>query len=270
MADGSPDGIVTIAQGYPQNIVHRADDRGYDYDLRLYVDLPFAGALSLFPNIYDAETTWGGIAGSFVLSRKFFVQENHGQWTYCDLHCGSESADADFAWIASIEDGGLQKPLEFHPNYRTKWNYHLATKEGSTGASVYADATTPQLSDANALLMKWVKEPSEAPIIDNKPWKPLAGYTKTKPGVEAYIYPSPIVRESKRFYKFTRANGCAISYDVGTQYSTTAYPIYRGGAWLVTASNVTYDGVWYYANITYQWSSVWDTELYGAVLDQPA
>jgi hypothetical protein len=258
---------VEINQGYPQNIVQRPDDLGWEYDLQLYVAAPFETALASFPAIGDVELGWGLVDSAKVLTRRFSSHPAHNEWTICDLHCGTPSTQ----WVAVLEDGGLQKPLEFHPSYLMKWNYHLSMKKGTSSYASYGTATTPELSEANAALMKWVKEPSEAPIdpAPDGPWKVLTGFAKTKPGVDAYIYPSPVVRESFRWCTVADAWANALEYTVGTVYNSTAQITLTGYKWLVMSSGYTFDGAYAITQVTYQGASSWDSDLYGSPQDQP-
>lgn len=256
----------TIAQGYPQNIVQRPDDLGWDYDLTVYVPGDFETTLSSFPAIGDTELIWGKVDTAVVLTRRFRVhQDSDTLATYCDMHCGTAT---DY-WIPSVEDGALQKQLEFHPSYLMKWNYHLAMKTGTTTHSAFSTATTPALSEADAAVKKWVREPSEAPIDSNDgPWKIGSGFTKTKPGVDSYIYPSGVVREMKRFTSQGAAFAAKQDYVVGTVYESAA-SVSLTGTCIVMASNMIYDGAYWIVSVTYQFASSWDSDLYGAAQQQP-
>jgi hypothetical protein len=260
------DETVQISQGYPQNIVQRADDNGWEYDLQLYVALPFATAKAMFPAIGANEIVWGGIDAAKVLTRRFSSHPEHNSWTVCNLHCGTDSA----SWVATMEDGGLQKPLEFRTGYLMKWNYHLAMAKGTSSYANHGTATTPELSEANAEVMKWVKEPSEAPIDPTDgPWKVGTGFAKTKPGVDSFVYPSPVIRESFRFVKVSDAWYKALLYTVGTVYTRTANIYLADYTWLVMSSGYSFDGAYWVTQVTYQGASTWDADLYGAAKPQP-
>jgi len=257
---------VQIDTGYPQNIVHRPDDDGSEYDLRLYYEGDFAP--EAFPDIGDTETIWGELDDARVLTRRFSVHpQAKGMVTYCDLHCGTDSRE----WIATVEDGGVQRPLEFKTDYLMKWNYHLAMKKGTTAHADFGTATTPVLSEADAAIKKWVKEPCEAPIDPTDgPWKIYTGFQKTKPGVEAFLSPSPIVRESWRYAKKTVALAHIIDRTVGAVYNSTALPVdLWTGTFLLTSAGVHFDGGYWVLTYTYQQASSWDSDLYGSAIDQP-
>jgi hypothetical protein len=256
-------GTVQISQGYPQNIVERADDGGWEYDLELYVDAPFAEAKALFPAIGATESVWGLIDSAKVLTRRFSTHGDGSFWTKCLLHCGSEPE----TWMLTAEDGGLQKPLEFHENYRMRWNYHLAMANGTTTHSGYDAATTPKLSAADGKIKKWVKEPSEY-LVD---WAILDGFEKEKPGVESFIVPNMAITESRRYILLSKAVAAAeYTWPVGTVYSATNYPVALEDVyWLITASRITFDGAYHVLSLTYQGASYWDEDLYGEALPQP-
>ena len=254
-------GPVTISQGYPQNIVERADDGGWEYDLELYVDAPFAEAKALFPAIGATESTWGLIDSAKVLTRRFSTHSDGSFWTRCQLHCGTET---DY-WVPIMEDGGLQKPLEFHDDYRMKWNYHLAMANGTTTHSGYDAATTPKLSAADGKIKKWVKESSEY-LVD---WAILDGFQKKKPGVESFILPSPVVREFCRFVSRGTAFAEVKTRKVGDVYNATNSIGLTGEYWMVMANNLTFDGMYWLVTVAYQASEYWDVDLYGEPKDQP-
>ena len=247
---------VQISQGFPKNIVQRADDFGVEYDLQLYVAAPFDTARAAFPSLGDTESVWGLVDGAKVLAVSMWTGAEHNSWTYCDLHCGTSS---DY-WATALEDGGLQRPLEFHADYRTKWNYHLAMKEGTSTHSAWATATDVTLSEADAKIKRWIKEPTEA----QAEWKILSGFAKTKPGVDQFISPSPVVRQFKRYCTEPEAFAASLDYPVGTVYKSTGNITLTGMVWLVMSSGYAFDGLYWRHIMTMQASSQWDEDLYGA------
>jgi hypothetical protein len=177
------------------------------------------------------------------------------------LHCGTET---DY-WVPIMEDGGLQKPLEFHEDYRMKWNYHLAMANGTTTHSGYDAATTPKLSAADGKIKKWVKESSEY-LVD---WAILDGFEKKKPGVESFILPSPVVREFKRFVTAGSAFNEVLARSVGFVYNNTNVITISDMYWMVMTNNLSFDGMFWLATVTYQGSDYWDVDLYGEPRNQP-
>ena len=272
-----PDVTLTIAQGYPQNVIQRPDDFGYEYDLRVFYTGALSDVLSQFPAIGALETTWGGIENCYVLTRRFSEHpETSGIATYCDMHCGQSG---EF-WVLSMEDGGVQRPIEFHKDYRTKWNYHLVMNKNETTYSGFSTDTTPSMSQANSTKFKWVKETSEAPVDNNggksEPWMPPSGYTKTKPGVDSYIAPSPIVREFRRFAKLKDAWDAQAKRAAGVVFQKTANYFLEDWTWLTIASGLSFDGCYWNVTITYQGATkgtdqgqAWDVDLYGDAQPQP-
>ncbi len=97
--------------------------------------------------------------------------------------------------VYNLSASTIEKPLEKHPNYRTIWNHDLWQKNVSLiGSFDYASATTTLIPPDWREYIKW--SDSDAPP-DN--WH--IAQVRTKPGVEAYLYPSPVVHATQYFKK---------------------------------------------------------------------
>lgn len=275
-----PEPTLQIEQSYPRHVTQRADDLGYEYDLSLYVSGSVADTLAAFPQVGAAETYWGEIENAKVLTRTFSSWQEGDFFTRCVMKCGTAGEN----WVPSVDEGALEKPLSMHPSFKASWLYNLAMKKGTSSFSSFATATNIALSEANAAIVKWVREPSEVPIDSTDgPWKIASGYTKTKPGIEAYISPAPTIRLFKRFTGFTAAFQSKLAYPVGAHkepafpYLGATYSIFTGsnastagdvttvepnGSFLVNGSTVLFDGAYWIHNLSLQ-LACWDTDIYG-------
>lgn len=276
-----PDVVVNIDQGYPQDIIQRPDDGGWEYTLALYIASDVDSSVASFPALGATESVWGGIENAKVLTRSFSAWREGKWWTRCVLKCGT----AGESWVPAIDEGALEKPLSMHPNFKASWLYHLAMKKGTSSYSSFSTATDIALTEANAAIVKWVREPAEVPIDStNGPWKIPSGYTKTKPGVEAYISPAPTIRLFKRFTSFAEALASKLTYPVGAHKEPTfpylggTYSIFTGsnsvtegdtetvtptGSFMVNGSTLQFDGAYWIHNLSVQ-LACWDTDVYGA------
>lgn len=176
-------------------------------------------------------------------------------------------ADGDTEYWA--ETKGEEVPLEFSPNYRTKWNYNLyAVADGKAarttadfpgGAAGYNAAT--DLSDLNGNdEFKWSKGD---PGID---WLLVAG--KEKPGQEFFLRPARVV--FRRDYHRTQVAAENDLQTVGTLLDppelfglSASTPTVK--RWLVSSSNTQYDGKYLVTETEYLYSAStdgWDQDLY--------
>jgi hypothetical protein len=161
------------------------------------------------------------------------------------------------------ETRGDETPLEFSPNYLTKWNYNLygkASKNPPTtanfpgGAAGYNAAS--DLADLNGNnLLAWSKGDKGTGWVLVAP--------KTKPGTEFFLRPTRVVFQ--RDYHRQQADAEAALQTVGTRI-LPAETFGSGGTlanWLCTDSNTVYDGKYWVTETSYKHSADgWDTDLY--------
>lgn len=168
-----------------------------------------------------------------------------------------EEAETEY----TLEDGGLDTPIENHPSYRTIWNYHLSGAPGVTAAFTgYLNAT--DTTPASQSLYRWIKEPTELKEADGGgTWTILVN--KSKPGVDSYIRPAPAVVMRKFYAGKTSADTAVESYTVGEiKAPGNAFGI-TGGSWLIMDVGVVPDGRYWVATVRYQHDSKgWDTDIY--------
>lgn len=161
----------------------------------------------------------------------------------------------------TLEDGGLDTPIENHASYRTIWNYHLSAAPGVTaGFAGYASATDTLPADQS--LYRWIKEPTELKEADGGgTWSIVAN--KTKPGVESFIRPAPAVVMRKYYAGKTSADTAVESYTVGEIQAPGKTFGITGGSWLIMDVGVVPDGRYWVATVRYQRDAEgWDTDIY--------
>lgn len=167
----------------------------------------------------------------------------------------------------------FEKPLEQHPDYLNKWNYHLACRDdagsenpsfwdtsGGTGATFFDTGGTPET-------YRWIKDPSELPQEDGYTWKIIK--TKTKPGIESFYSPSVLVQFKYYYSSYSRASQASTN---AGKIQTPEYTFGRtGGEWLNMGANVYKDGRKWVMETSWQFSESngagegWDHDLYEAV-----
>jgi hypothetical protein len=164
----------------------------------------------------------------------------------------------------------FEKPLEQHPDYLNKWNYHLACREdattedpswwdtsGAAGGTFMDDGGEPES-------YRWIKDPSELPQEEGHTWKIIK--KKTKPGIESFF--SPSVTVFFKYYYSDYAKASTASADAGKR-QTPEYTFGRtGGEWLNMGSSVYKDGRKWVMETSWQFSENnrdgqgWDNDLY--------
>jgi len=152
-----------------------------------------------------------------------------------------------------LETGALEKPLESFPDYVTKWNYHLASKNDTSQPKPtdWDKKTTIKLTETEWM---WVKERSELA----SDWNVIEA--KEKNGKESYILPSPVVQERKNYPSKDSASEAAAV--VGTRVAPAELFGIVGGDWLVMSASVQKDGRSYLLERTFQYADDWDGDLY--------
>jgi hypothetical protein len=222
------------------------------------------------PVIDSLDPTYGYFSG--------YSSSNGPAYVTVTLSYDSEGSGSNFTpadgdtefWAQTV---GEEKPVEYHADYLTKWNYSLwgrndnkdpartidldyPTDGAGPGQEVAAYDVATDLSDTRlSPTMKWYKGD---PGIE---WLLMAEATK---GNDFYVAPTRAVFE--RNYHRAKSSAKADLSDVGKLVvpgevfgatpSTTAN-------WLVNSSNTQYDGK-YWVTETEFWHSEngWDSDLY--------
>ena len=158
----------------------------------------------------------------------------------------------------------LSRPLETHPNYRTRWNHCLCAAPGTTSLpSWYSAAVNTLVPDADSGKYCWCRTPAEAPRDANGRWKQLAA--PTKPGVEHYDLTAYTVIETARFRSAARAGRMVAGTlnRIGTPANTFGI---TGGNWKCEDAEVSWRGNCWVAQLRWTRSgdTNWDPDLYGS------
>ena len=194
-----------------------------------------------------------------LLRQKNVYPDESMMFYYCDMIYsqdagGSYESTSDGDPIYTLSAGAIERAIEKHPNYRTKWNYFLGQVSGASSLSGYDDATT--LEDLVSGDYRWFKTLADIEASDTYTYK----YEPTKKGVEAYIVPAPIVEE-KRWYKDRYSAQAQAKY-----IAEIKNPIVKFGfntyEFLVVSASVQPDGKRWLLQISYQAAPDWDDELY--------
>ena len=166
-----------------------------------------------------------------------------------------EAGDVEYSCNAST----FEKPLESRANYRTIWNHDLWAKNGvpvSVGTWNYAIATDTVIPDALQGTVKWGD--SDAPP---EGWH--IAIARTKPGVQAFNYPAPVVSVTEYFKKRKdaaakvrkigrlSAPGYCFGYNIASKY------------WLINNSTMSREGrLWVVTTEHIYADTGWDEDLY--------
>ena len=144
-------------------------------------------------------------------------------------------------WTLSV--GTLEKPLETKSGYDKNWNFDKLTK---------------------AAVEDEYKKPG---TYDRETWITTKGYTiidATKPGVEAYLLPSPV--SEQRTYFATRDEADDAARSVGDRINPSETFGIFGGDWLVMSAEVRKNGDLWERIVRYQFADDWDNDLYGLTI----
>jgi len=164
-----------------------------------------------------------------------------------------EDGDIEYSCSAST----FEKALETKPNYRAIWNHDLWIKNGYTAGDIDpTTATNLYIAPALQEYLKW--SDSETPQDGWSIYK-----TRTKPGVQAYSYPAPVVTVTEYFKK--RAKAAAKLRHIGG----LSAPVYCFGYhkddkyWMVNnSSQQRQERLWVVTNEHIYADTGWDEELY--------
>ena len=212
--------------------IDEADESGWLKSIRLH---PHDGRVWECEFKYDAPDDWKTIIGP---------EKGWGKRS-CQLHGTT-----------------LSRPLETHPNYRTRWNHCLCAAPGTTALpSWYANAVNTLIPAADAERYLWCRNSTEAPRDANGRWKVLA--TPTKPGVDHWELVTYKIIETARFRTAARAGKMVAGTlnRIGTPSDTFGI---TGGNWKCDDAEVTWRSNFWVARLTWTsgGSSGWDPELY--------
>ena len=157
----------------------------------------------------------------------------------------------------------LARPLEAHPDYRTRWNHCLCAAPGTGSLPAwYANATDTIVPAADAEKYCWCRESVEAPIDERGRWTQLTA--PAKPGVDHYDLATYTVIETARFRSAERAGKMVAGTlnRIGTPANTFGI---TGGSWKCDDAEVSWHGKYWVAQLTWTRSSgsAWDSDLYG-------
>ena len=158
----------------------------------------------------------------------------------------------------------LSRPLESHPDYRTRWKYFLCAAPGiSTLPAWYRDAVDTLVPAADADKYCWCRTPAEAPNDAAGRWKMLAA--PAKPGVDSYDTAVYSVVETARFRSSSLA-GRMVSGNLNRIGSPAETFGISGGSWKCDDAEVSWKNDCWVARLTWTRSaedSGWDGEIYG-------
>jgi hypothetical protein len=189
---------------------------------------------------------------------------------------GSTAQRKDGGEEYSLEINYIEKPLETHPNYLTKWNYDLY-QAGLTDAAIsptipsWANTATDQsdtlgFSDSTTNY-RWAKNQPPNFQYKSKEYTWVKAKNRTKPGIEAYVYPQPVVVIRKYYKKLQSAIDVMASVPAGTK----AVPAEQFGYdsdkdhWLYEPQGIYQDsGWWVLAGRFLYVDNKWDNDIYGS------
>jgi len=178
-----------------------------------------------------------------IVTLKYIIPENKG--------FEPENNDP----IYSLSDGGLEKELETHPDYKTNWNYCLAAEKTVTSSpSWWLTATDLSMSSSDGEKYRWVTDSNS--IAEG--WYILK--EAQKQGIQSYILPSPTVTTTIYYARESDANNAANK--VGQKETPPKTFGVIGGEWLVIGAEKNEERNWHVVRKTYQWANSWDSDLY--------
>ena len=167
-----------------------------------------------------------------------------------------------------LENGTLEKALETHVNYLTKWNYDLyefisVTSEPSATPAWWDTAIDRTNATGKALENEycWDKDKPSGGYNDGSTvWDWTKVKERLKPGVESYIIPSPVVQE--RIYYSSKKSANTAGNTTGTILTPDETFGVSGGEWLVMSASVQKAGRRYLVERSFQRAKDWDEDFY--------
>jgi hypothetical protein len=177
------------------------------------------------------------------------------------------------SWVTETSDSEAQRLIRTHPTYKTCWEYHLASKQGASAYGAFATATDPSLSDADALLYRWIRDPAELPVDAAGLWAIQSGHKKILPGQESFITDSIEINAYRIDVTDLIAATSTQDFLSGVRLQPSAYGInwlgYPDSAanWLCAGSSVKQDGWLWRASVRLLFSAEgWSTTVYPDVI----
>jgi len=174
-----------------------------------------------------------------------------------------EDGDTEYNFTTST----MEKQLEAHPDYKTCWNYELLAKTAADPIPAsWSTATTHIDFSDGGFDYKWVKPGT---VISG--WALLSGVSGSSvpgspinfSGVEAFLYPAPVL-EVVKYYR-DRDDANAQLQKVGYLAAPSYTGSYESGAnyWLITSSSVVRAGKYWICRTNYTYADIgWNTKLY--------
>lgn len=207
----------------------------------------------------------GSLDGTYGYFRGY-TSQNGPAYVMVELTYDTEGGSVNFSpgdgdteyWA---ETQGVEQPIEYNPNYLTKWNYGLWSKADGDARTIAADfpggsaaynAATDLSALAGSAVLLWSKADPGAE------WIMLAGRTKA-----ADFYISPQRSVMRRDYHRQQSAAEADLESVGTIMTPAETFGAAGGSWLVMFSNTTFDGRYWVTETQFLHSPEgWDTDIY--------
>lgn len=169
---------------------------------------------------------------------------------------------------AQLHGGMLSIPIEQHKNYRTHWNYYLASAPDVTYSPAWwLDATDPILSTEDAQNFAWIKSPAETPVDSRGRWritnKPIY------PGLNSYDMATYTITETSKFSSAKKAGEMIAGKLNQIGRPTEDFGLTPAGYnWKCDDATVSYNGGDWYATLTWTRSGDnkgWIPEIYGGL-----
>lgn len=191
------------------------------------------------------------------LSSSVDYQETHAIVTLVFQREPGEDEYTDGDIVYNMNASAIEKPLEKHPNYLTIWNHDLWQRNVSLLETFdHATQTTTLIPPSLQDYIKW--SDSDAPPEN---WH--IAQVRTKPGVEAYLYPAPVVSATQYFDK--RSDAAKLVRKIGS-LQAPGYCFGYGNVktnWIINSSSMAKQGKFWTVQTEHMFASEgWDTDLY--------
>lgn len=161
-----------------------------------------------------------------------------------------------------------ETPIEFHPNYRTSWNYNVYYSATNNGVNNITIADFPGNPGGAA---SWLNATDAGGLRNSRLWRWDKGdpgidwvliEPKLKPGLEFYLRPQRVVFRRDYFRDQADANNALKSVGNLLAPGETFGLGTTNTLWLVTASDTQYDGKYWVTETEYLYSATWDGDIY--------
>lgn len=172
----------------------------------------------------------------------------------------------------------IEKPIEMHWNYRTRWNNDLfwaceATQaklespEPPSTPSWYEDATDTDIPAADQLIFRWGKSqpPDQSLTVGgvSRTFRWLLLHPRSKPGVEVFPYDAPTVTERTYYRDYASAEyGLARSNAHAAPKKSYIYGRDPRN-WISQPQGVEEQGGFFVAVNVFLYADDWDIDIYG-------